>query len=265
MNIVTSADSGFFHCLQKLAESVRKHYDKQIILYDIGLTDEEKRSVDAQIVPIQVQVDFSHHAVFRKKSSSKQQSIIKATHKPFCVKHYFENNPEPMILVDADCFFKERVLETGFDVGVTLRREKRINLTSPWTGILNTGVVFFNTYAKRLIDAWIEGCQRENTTDQRELSEILSETIDWKHYNKVYDWHGLNIKVFNAEEYNDVLLKNGKIFHFKGHRHRKDIFETLMGLMDQDVDLYRVFKDLTQKPKKSAIRKLINRLFRKNS
>ncbi|HBG77662.1 MAG TPA: hypothetical protein DDW84_02270 [Phycisphaerales bacterium] len=49
MNIVTAADSGFFHCLRELAESVRKFYDKLLLVYDLSLTDDEKRQLDARI------------------------------------------------------------------------------------------------------------------------------------------------------------------------------------------------------------------------
>ena len=120
MNIVTSSDSNFFHCLQGLAETVRKHYGKQVICYDVGLTDEQKKTVDAQVIPIEIDVDFKGYATFMKHSTIQTQAI-KTTHKPFCVSHYFENFNEPMMLVDADCTFTERVEETDFDLGVTLR------------------------------------------------------------------------------------------------------------------------------------------------
>ena len=99
MNIVTTGDSKFFHCLQRLAKSVRKSYDKQLIIYDVGLTDEEKSSLDAHIILINVDVDFYNYTIFKKVR------FIQATHKPFCVKHYFENHSEPMILIDVDSSF----------------------------------------------------------------------------------------------------------------------------------------------------------------
>ena len=173
------------------------------------------------------------------KHSTIETKAIKTTHKPFCVTHYFQHFSEPMIMVDADCSFTQRVEETGFDVGVTLRRKNRIDVTNPWIGILNAGVIFFNTYAKELIETWAKCCQKENTTDQKELSEILSETIDWKGYNKIYDWHGIRVKVFNAAEYNDVRLKKGEIFHFKGRRHEKGIYEKLIQAQIEGKDVYK--------------------------
>ncbi len=256
MNIVTSSDSGFFHCLQVLAESVRRHYDKQLIVYDVGLTDGEKESVDAEVISIKVDSDFRDYASFWKESRQRTVHPIKTTHKPLCVIHYFHNYSEPMIFVDADCSFNERVEETGFDGGVTLRRKNRIDITNPWTGIINAGVIFFNTYAVELIDAWAAGCQKENTTDQKELAEILSETIDWKVYNKIYDWHGIKVKVFNAAQYNDVRLKGGKIYHWKGRRHEKGIYEKLLRAHNEGKDVYELFGQLTGRSKKSWLKSL---------
>jgi len=257
MNIVTSADSKFFHCLPKLAESVRKFYDKQLIVYDVGLTRDEKNCLDAHIIQITIDVDFYNYAIFKKVL------FIRATHKPFCVKHYFENYSEPMILVDADCLFRERVEEYDFDVGVTLKPRERIDVSNHYTGVLNSGVIFFNTNSAELINRWMNECQKSNSTDQKALTDILSETIDWKHYDKIYDWHGLRVKVFKTDDYNDYYLKNGKIFHFKGERHKKDIYEKLIREENQRTDLYQTFKELTRRRRKSWKESLTKRLFRK--
>lgn len=255
MNIVTSSDSNFFHCLEGLAASVRKHYGKQVIVYDVGLTDEQRQNVDAKVIPIDVDVDFKGYATFLKRSTV-EVSAIKTTHKPFCVRHYFTNFSEPMIFVDADCTFTQRVEETGFDVGVTLRRKNRIDLSNPWIGIINAGVIFFNSYTEELITRWARGCMNDNTTDQRELAEILSETVDWKGYNKIYDWNGIRVKVFNAAVYNDVRLKGGKIYHFKGRRHEPGIYEQLIQTINEGKNAYELFNRLTGRKKRSWLRRL---------
>jgi len=258
MNIVTACDSKFFHCLQKLALSVKKFYNQQLIVYDIGLTDEERKSLDAYIIRMNVDVDFYNYTTY------KNVPYIQATHKPFCVKHYFEHFSEPMILVDSDCLFREQVQEYGFDVGVTLKPPHRLNLKDHYKGILNTGVIFFNTNATILVESWLRECRKPNTTDQKALTDILSETIEWKHYDKLYDWKGLKIKVFKIDEYNDYYLKNGKILHFKGDRHKKDIYEKLIQAMEENVDIYHLFRELTAKPKKSFVKSLLQQLFRKS-
>jgi len=257
MNVVTSADSKFFHCLQGLAKSVRMFYDKQVIVYDVGLTDEERSAVDARVIQISVDVDFYNYTTFKKVP------FIQATHKPFCIKHYFESHSEPMILVDADCLFMERVEERGFDVGVTLKPKKKIDTSNHYTGVLNSGVVFFNTNAAELIDRWIDECRKPNTTDQKALTDILSETIDWKHYDRIYDWRGVKVKVLRVDKYNDYYLRNGKIFHFKGERHKEDIYKKLVSAMEQNVDIYGFFKHLTRKTRKSLVISLAERLYQK--
>jgi hypothetical protein len=240
MNIVSSSDSGFFHCAVELAKSVRKHYGKPLILYDVGLTAQQRTAIDAQVIPIEISVEFQSHATKDKGT------FIQATHKPFCVQHYFEHNSEPMIFVDADCLFTQHVEETGFDVGVTLR-STHVDKTNPYNGLLNTGVIFFNTGPKELLDRWALECGRENTTDQKALSDILSETIDWNHYNKVYDWHGLKVKVFGTSEYNDFYLKKGKIIHFKGRRHDKEFYPQLLDAYYSGSNTYDLFLKLTKK------------------
>jgi len=236
MNIVTAGDSKFYHCLQGLCKSVGRFYAKQPIVYDIGLRDGERDSLNAHVVRLDVDVDFYNYATFR------EVPFIQATHKPFCVKHYFDNYTEPMILIDADCLFMERVEETGFDVGVTLKPRKNMDTSDHYAGVLASGVVFFNTNAADLIDRWIEECRKPDTTDQKALTDILSETIDWKHYDKIYDWNGLQVKVFRVEEFNDYYLRNGKIFHFKGERHEQAMYNKLIEAIEQNIDAYRLFK-----------------------
>ncbi len=257
MNIITSSDSNFYHCLKGLASSVRKHYGKQVIVYDVGLTEAQREEIDAKAFSIDIDVDFRGYAKFLKHETI-ETSAIKTTHKPFCVKHYFDNFDEPMLYVDADCYFTEKVEESGFDLGVTLRRKNRIDLTNPWIGILNAGVIFFNTRSDEFLDTWTKACLNDNTTDQKELSEILSETIDWKEYNKIYDWHGLKVKVFNAVQYNDVRLKGGKILHFKGRRHEKEIYEQLIEAHEHGENAYELFNQLTDRKTKPWYRSLLN-------
>lgn len=245
MNIVTTGDSKFFYCIELLAKSVRKFYDKQLIVYDLGLSDQQRESLDANVIQIDVDVDFYNY------TKSTKVPFIQATHKPICVKHYFDNHSEPMLLVDADCLFMARVEEEGFDVGVTLKPRKKMDTSDHYAGVLNSGVIFFNTNAAKLIDRWIDECRKPETTDQKALTDILSETMDWTDYNKIYDWCGLKVKTLKIEEYNDYYLKNGKIFHFKGERHNENVYKQLIEAMDKDIDLYKFFRKLTKKPKKT--------------
>jgi hypothetical protein len=251
MNIVSSADSGFFHCAVELAKTVRKHYGKQLILYDVGLSDEQRGSIDATVITIQVTNSFRGHAKVGR------DSFVQATHKPLCVIDYFRRYSDPILFVDADCYFTSRVEENGFDVGVTLRSGGK-DVTNHFNGLINTGVIFFNMYPAELLQMWMDECAKPETTDQKAMCDILSESIDWQHYNKVYDWRGLKVKVFGTDEYNDYHLRGGKILHFKGRRHEKGIYERLIDGHAAGKDIYAMYNELTGR--KSLLRRWFDNL-----
>jgi hypothetical protein len=265
MNIVTAGDARFFHCLKELADSIRKIYNKPVILYDIGLTDEQKKQIDAVIIPIKITEKVNHKG--RSLLAPSGIPSTRATHKPFCIRHYFENFSQPMILVDADCLFTTRVEETGFDVGVTCHksRKKQVNY---YNGIINSGVIFFNSPAEKLVNCWAEECEKEFTTDQKALSDVLSQTINWNIFNKVQDWHGLKIKIFNAKIYNDFhLTKKGKILHFINTKHDKFIYEKLIKGYKEGKDIRKMFRWI-KRGKKTRLERIsdnITNFFKFNS
>lgn len=242
MNIVSCADSNFFHCLKELAESVQKFYGKLLIVYDLGLTDEQRRQLKAVILPVPVEpgVDYGGKAYL----SPDGQPSTRAAHKPFCVREYFQKYSEPMILVDADCLFTEKVEEYGFDVGVTYTPRKSSTIEDCYNGIINSGVIFFNNPAERLVNRWADECKKENTTDQKAMSDILSETVDWSKYKQIQDWQGLKIKIFDTQKYNDYHLKGGKILHFINTKHQKDIYEKLIKGFHQGKNLRKIFREI---------------------
>ncbi|MDD5010600.1 MAG: putative nucleotide-diphospho-sugar transferase [Phycisphaerae bacterium] len=238
MNIVTACDSGFFFCLKELAKSVRKFYGKPVIVYDLGLTKEEKQQLDAVIIPIELneKVDYKKSAhIFPDGRSS-----CRNTHKPFCARDYFQKFNEPMILVDADCLFTEKVELDGFDVAVTLD-PKKISRKDMYNGVIYSGVMFFNCPAEKLVDRWEQECMTENTTDQKALSDILSDQIVWKNYKKIQQWNGLKIKILDTNVYNDFHLKGGKILHFATTKHDKDVFSKLIEGYEQGKNIRKIF------------------------
>ncbi|MCY2926963.1 MAG: hypothetical protein NT031_16320 [Planctomycetota bacterium] len=223
MNIVTSANHGFFHCLAGLVESVHRHYGKRPIVYDLGLTDADRAALDAEIIPLAVPG----------------------------IRHYWQNHDEPMIFLDADCLFMARVEETGFDLGVTLRTGKSLDLTNPYNGVLNAGVLFFNTPVAAFVDVWEQACRQSDTTDQKALVEILGETIDWQHYDRVYDWRGLSVKVFRTDDVNDYHMRApGRIWHLKGNRHSAAMYEKLMSAIRAGKDPYTTYKGLIRRQRR---------------
>ena len=245
MNVVTSSNHDFAYCLTGLVQSVWRHYGKRPIVYDVGLTDEDRTKLEAEIIPTKVAAGCFDHATYGNST------IIKTTHKPTCIKHYFENFSEEMIFVDADCLFMDRVEETGFDMGVTQRTDKGLDLSDHVNGVLNAGVLFFNTASCQLVDRWARECAKDNASDQKSLTDILSETIDWQHYDHIYDWQGLKIKVFRTGEYNDYHLRSGKILHFKGLRHEKGIYEQLLAASQSGKDIYSLYKKLRHRRKRA--------------
>ncbi len=257
MNIVTASDSGFFHCLKELAKSVRRFYGKPLIVYDLGLTDEEKDQLDAVIISISLDEEVNYDGLAFLAPDGHQST--RATHKPFCVKHYFENYAEPMMLIDADCLFTEKVQEDGFDVGVTYAPRKSKDIVF-YNGVINSGVIFFNGPATELVDRWAQECRKDNTTDQKALSDVLSETIVWEKYRQVQDWHGLKVKIFDPTVYNDHhLTKKSKIMHFITSKHQKDIYERLIEGYKKSKDIRKLFREI-KRGQKSHIKTLLEKL-----
>jgi len=255
MNIMTACNSAYSFFLKLLARSVRKFYGKPVILYDLGLTRVEKDGVDAQIVSLEdvqiewtgreIELDHQGNVISRHGAKIDFKDNLPAffsrprgIFKPFCVGHYFKHNSEPVIWVDVDTVFRERVEERGFDVGVTLRPKNEMRLDDQYWGLINAGVMFFNNYNK-LVEAWIEDCKTEELSDQGVMNRLLSETIDWEDediYGRVHDWQGVRVKVFDIQTYNDYHLRDGKIWHFKkGSKtpeDRKKWYEEQVGKLD---------------------------------
>lgn len=258
MNIVTTADSGFAHCLIELAKSVRRYYGKPIIVYDLGLTEENKKELDAEIIPFAVddQINYQGKAYL----SPDGHESTRATHKPFCVKHYFENYNEPMILVDADCFFTEKVELTGFDFGLTYAPRKKKENIIFYNGRFNSGVMFFNTPMFDLIDKWAQECMGDNTTDQKAISDVISEQFDWDNYQQVQYWGDYSVKIFDPAIYNDHhLTKKGKVLHFITSKHREGIYEKLIEGLAQGKDIRKMFSRI-KRGKVSRTEKIIRKI-----
>lgn len=261
MNIITACDAVFFHCLSELAKSVRKFYDKPIIVYDLGLTEEQKKRLDAVIIPIQIDPEVNYTGKVYLAPNGNPST--RATHKPFCVQHYFANYSEPMIMVDADCLFNEKIEEKGFDVAVTYTPPRKGEQIYYYNGIINSGVIFFNTPATELVNRWAQNCYQENTTDQKALSDVLEETINFQEYRKVQQWGGLKIRIFDTKIYNDFhLTRKGKILHFINTRHREDIYEKLINERQKGRDIRKTFREI-KRGKRSFIDRILS-VFKQN-
>ena len=166
-------------------------------------------------------------------------------------------------MVDADCLFNERVEEKGFDVAVTYTPPKKGEEVHYYNGIINSGVIFFNTPATELVNRWAQNCYQKNTTDQKALSDVLEETINFQDYKKIQQWGGLKIRVFDTKIYNDFhLTRKGKILHFINTRHREDIYEKLIDERQKGRDIRKSFREI-KRGKKSFTDRLLS-IFRQN-
>jgi len=264
MNVVTTADSNYFHCVRVLAENVRKHYGKDLIIYDVGFTGPQRDELASKATVLRIAIDPSVDPKGRAWLSPNGHPSTRATHKPFCVRHYFQNHHQPMILVDADCLFNRRVQEEGFDVGVTYNPPKRSKKMHYYNGVINSGVIFFNTPARELVNLWIQECYKPDTTDQKALSDILSETVDWKNYKKAQYWRDLRIKIFECRKYNDYhLRRNSAIIHFINSKHRKDIYEKLLVGYEQGRNIREMFRQIKRgrKPRRRRLWEGLSRFF----
>ncbi|MEJ5260237.1 MAG: hypothetical protein WHS88_08620, partial [Anaerohalosphaeraceae bacterium] len=113
-----------------------------------------------------------------------------------------------------------------------------------FNGILNSGVLFFRRYPKLLLGRWMQKCAAGGHTDQSALAEILSETINWRKPRQIQVWHGFSVRLLPVEIYNDYHLKTGKIFHFKGLRHSKEIYPQLLQAMQAGRNVWREYESL---------------------
>ena len=62
--------------------------------------------------------------------------------------------------------------------------------------------------------------------------------------------------------YNDERLENGKIFHFKGKRHEKGIYEKLIAAQKEGENLYELFNNITgrRQNKKRGIFRILQKI-----
>lgn len=246
MQIMTACDSSFFHCIKPLAASVRRFYKQPLIVYDIGLTPEESAELNGTLIPLEVSRNYKSYTLY------KSTPFINATHKPFCLKHYFEHFSEPVLYVDADCLFCQPVELNSFDIGITVKPKRKLDTRNFFNGILNSGVLYFSRYPKLLLEQWMRKCKEGGHTDQSALAEILSETINWKKPKQIQHWHGFSVQLLPVEIYNDYHLKTGKILHFKGHRHSQEIYPHLLRALQTGKNVWEEYKRLKSQLEKES-------------
>lgn len=209
--VITCADADYFHFLPFLEANVERKFGTLPLIYDLGLTPEQKASLRSEILQVPVPAGYKEYGA--------GHGFILTTHKPACIADALNRSPGGCLYVDADVLFVApiRVADLGgADVAVTPRHSTERTPKHLENGALNAGVLFFTSRpaARRLIDDWAQACAEGSRTDQMILSDLLAdfallgslglETRD-----------GLSVMKLDAHLFNDVRLKTGRVLHFK--------------------------------------------------
>ena len=171
-DIMTCGDQKYFTFLKIFEKNVFNRYHFFPIIYDLGLTEDQRKLLKSEIRKIPISQSF-----YMKNSSN----YIQATHKPSCILDYFSYHNKNILYVDADTLFVSTFNHTLF--------------------------------------------KDPDTTDQKALSDIFSDQINLLEAKHIQKWNDLNILLLEAEIYNDVACKTGKLLHFKNAGRNEKAFK----------------------------------------
>lgn len=163
------------------------------------------------------------------KSEVKNGYKSKSLFKPDIVKLCMEKYDDVVVYLDGDaqlCGAIDEIDSDDYDIGVTLRDP--CELEGEWydshvdiVKYVNAGVIFFRPTpaAKVFIDTWMELTQSVGN-DQMALNK-LSCPEDYPEVGSIHDIGGVRVKYFSGKIYNYYYFENGlvpnvKIMHFKG-------------------------------------------------
>ena len=220
-DIMTCGDQKYFTFLKIFEKNVFNRYHFFPIIYDLGLTEDQRKLLKIEIRKIPISQSF-----YMKNSSN----YIQATHKPSCILDYFSYHNKNILYVDAYTLFVSTFNHTLFkdiDIAITPRHRKERKKEYYTNGFINSGVLFFrNTNSvKELLLLWEKKCCDPDTTDQKALSDIFSDQINLLEAKHIQKWNDLNILLLEAEIYNDVACKTGKLLHFKNAGRNEKAFK----------------------------------------
>lgn len=220
-DIVTSADEGYAHFIKNLAANCLQIFNKKLIVYDIGLSEETKRTIEA---------DFIKFKTTEEYRSINSKNSIRATHKPRCILDYFHKAQKKFLFLDADCLFVRQPHFPDADVCLTFRiYSEQTKSDFVKNGIINSGVIFIDSTSAHksdtelLLKEWISRCETDqDSTDQKTLSDILLSLKEKKYPDAICYYNESSIKLLRSEIFNDVKRKTGDILHFKAASRRKE-------------------------------------------
>ncbi len=215
-HILTFADSKFFPIVVRLVKNTRRFVGYQLFIYDLGLTDPQKKALTEAGAFI-LQTAFPRGAL-----EMNTRGQIRAAHKMYCIENFVQFYGKPVVVLDADTLIIERIDELWpaepDSIVVTARCPREHAPHQFANGAINSGVMAFGSgVPASFFLQWKERCLRDpGATDQSALSDMLTETgIDFGKLDirQRSLWGGVVVR--DGEVYNDVTCRTGKIFHFK--------------------------------------------------
>lgn len=209
--VITCADADYFHFLPFLEANVERKFGALPLIYDLGLTPEQKASLRSEIIQVPVPAGYKDH--------EPTHGFILTTHKPACISDALDRSPGGCLYVDADVLFATPVTVADLgdaDIAVTPRHPTERTPKHLENGALNAGVLFFTSRpaARRLIDDWAQACAEGTRTDQMALSDLLADFALLEGLG-LETRDGLSVMRLDARVFNDVRLKTGRVLHFK--------------------------------------------------
>ena len=220
-DIVTSADEGYSQFVRILAENCLHTFKKKLVVYDLGISEETKKTINADFIKFDTNKDYQ---------SLNSKNSIRATHKPLCILDYFHKAQDKFLFIDADCLFTHAPHFPDSDICLTFRiySEQTASDFSK-NGIINSGVIFINPHSNTkadtelLIKDWISRCQNDpDSTDQKTLSDILQSLEQSVFPGAKLQYKHASISLLESEFYNDIKCRTGAVFHFKAASRRED-------------------------------------------
>jgi hypothetical protein len=209
--VLTCADADYFHFLPFFEANVERKFGALPLIYDLGLAPEQRAALRSELVSVPVPAGY--------KDSEPTRGFIMTTHKPACIADALDRSPAGVLYADADVLFAAPVAAAdvaGADVAVTPRvaRERRESYLA--NGALNAGVLYFagSAAARGLIADWTEACAEGGRTDQKALSDLLSDFDLLGPLGRTAR-DGLTVLKLDPRIFNDTRLKTGRVLHFK--------------------------------------------------
>ncbi len=233
-NILTCADAAYYPLALGLAENIRQFADCRLFLYDLGLTEAQRKKLEARHVQLEY-TDFDP-STFQYNSKNN----IRTVHKIDCIENFIRRYNENILVLDSDILLIEHVapflwpLDDQIVLTSRHQRERKPHILV--NGKINAGVMAFGcAVPPAFFKAWRTLCEDKEHTDQSAVSALVDPYLDWDLLDVPQSTPYGTIVLRDGNVYNDVTCRSGKIFHFKnaGRRSNKRIGYTLFSLVQR--------------------------------